>query len=371
MSIELASLKKLVSSDVLDVLIRFAVIVLLVIMCDRILAPFWSILVWALILAVALFPLHQKLARKLGGKDNHAATLLILGIVLILGTPTVLLTHAFTSSIFDVRDAVTSDALHIPAPKETVKDWPIIGPKVFENWTAASTDTAAYIESMQPQFGNITRKILAATKNLIGTLFLFLGALIIAGVMMAYHRSGRAAMERVFTRFAGKSGPNLLNLSTATIRSVTVGVLGVAFVQSLLLGVGFVIGGVPFAGVLALIALVLGILQIPAALITLPVIAWIWAKGDASTVMNIALTIYLVLAALSDNVLKPMLLGRGVDAPMPVVLLGALGGMFSAGFIGLFIGAVGLAVGYQVFMAWVNQGVPPSPETEVREDPAQ
>ena len=132
------------------------------------------------------------------------------------------------------------------------------------------------------------------------------------------------------------------------------GVIGVAFIQALLLGVGFIMAGIPAAGVLALIVMVLGILQLPAAIISLPAIAYLWLSGDTSITTNMIYTIYLLVAGLADNVLKPILLGRGVDAPMPVILLGALGGMVSGGIIGMFVGAVLLAVGYQVFMDWVD-----------------
>jgi predicted PurR-regulated permease PerM len=127
---------------------------------------------------------------------------------------------------------------------------------------------------------------------------------------------------------------------------------------------------------LALLVMVVGILQLPALIISLPVIAYLWAGGDASTTVNIVFTIYLLLAGMADNVLKPMLLGRGVDAPMPIILIGALGGMVSAGIIGLFLGAVLLAVGYQLFMEWVDEdgaeenAMEQSPGTAAVEPPA-
>jgi predicted PurR-regulated permease PerM len=152
-------------------------------------------------------------------------------------------------------------------------------------------------------------------------------------------------------------------LSTLTVRSVAAGVLGVALIQALILGVGFFFAGVPAAGVLAVLILFLGILQLPAIIITIPVIAWIWGTGDGSTVMNSIWSVYLIVGGFSDGILKPMLLGRGVDAPMPVILIGALGGMVSAGIVGLFVGAVLLAVGYRLLMEWVAR----SEETEVVE----
>lgn len=172
---------------------------------------------------------------------------------------------------------------------------------------------------------------------------------------MAWGVPGMGAMRRVFIRLAGPAkGPQLLGLSVATIRSVVTGVLGVAFIQALLLGVGFYFAGVPAAGVLAVIVLLLGIMQLPAMILSLPVIAYIWMGGDQSVVLNIVFTVYILVAGMADNVLKPMLLGRGVDVPMPVVLIGALGGMVVGGFIGLFLGAVLLGIGYEIFMDWVN-----------------
>jgi predicted PurR-regulated permease PerM len=111
---------------------------------------------------------------------------------------------------------------------------------------------------------------------------------------------------------------------------------------------------VPAAGVLSIIAFVLGIAQIPALVVTIPAIAYIWLSGDYGSSSAITHTIILLLAGLTDNVLKPMMLGRGVDVPMPVILFGALGGMASAGIMGMFVGATALALGYNIFTHWVS-----------------
>jgi predicted PurR-regulated permease PerM len=143
-------------------------------------------------------------------------------------------------------------------------------------------------------------------------------------------------------------------LSVATIRAVAQGVVGVAFIQAILVGICLLVAGVPWAGVLALVVLVLGIAQIPAALITLPAIGWIWASGEYGTVAAVVYSVLLFVAGMADNVLKPLMLGRGVDAPMPVILLGALGGMGTAGILGMFVGATLLALGYQIFVGWIT-----------------
>ncbi|HWM29845.1 MAG TPA: AI-2E family transporter, partial [Woeseiaceae bacterium] len=200
-----------------------------------------------------------------------------------------------------------------------------------------------------------------------GAVLLFLGSLIVAGIMMAYAESGSRAMQRICSRLTDAArGPRLQKLATATVRSVAAGVIGVAFIQSILLGMGFLLAGIPAAGVLALIVMLIGILQIPALIISLPAVVYLWWSGDGSTTSNIVFTIYLLVAGMADNVLKPLLLGRGVDAPMLVILIGALGGMVTGGIIGLFVGGVLLAVSYQLFMEWVD-----SSETGLSAEPGQ
>jgi predicted PurR-regulated permease PerM len=158
---------------------------------------------------------------------------------------------------------------------------------------------------------------------------------------------------RILIAVHTEKGPLIAVLCTATIRAVAQGVVGIAFIQMMLIGVAFVIKGIPAAGPLALAVLLLGIMQLPATLITIPVIIFVFATEGAS-VATIIFSIYVFIAGLADNVLKPLLLGRGVDVPMPVVLIGALGGMVTGGVIGLFIGPVVLAVGYQLFWQWVE-----------------
>jgi predicted PurR-regulated permease PerM len=276
--------------------------------------------------------------------------------MVLIGGPVIMLGAMFAGFIQETYQAVSSNTLTISPPDPSVAGWPLIGEKLHAAWTEAANDLPAFLEQMQPQLGRLSSKLLATAASTMGAVLVFLGALIIAGIMMAFGESGSAAVQRIMSRLAGAAnGPRLHKLTTATIRSVATGVVGVAFIQALLLGVGFAFAGIPMAGVLALIVLLIGILQLPALLISLPAIGYLWWAGDGGTVNQIIWTVYLLLAGAADNVLKPMLLGRGVDVPMPVVLIGALGGMVSAGIVGLFIGAVILAVGYQLFMDWVER----------------
>jgi predicted PurR-regulated permease PerM len=354
---ENSSIQKLVSEELLDVFIRLGVIVVLAIMCTRIVAPFVSLALWSVVLAVGLYPLHKLIAARLGGKQGRASTVLVLAGLLLIGTPTVMLGGSFAEQVHKVYTNFEAGTLTVAKPKPAVAEWPLVGERIYTAWSAAATNLPDFVHKNRDQLKALSRRALAAATSTAGSIVLFLASPIVAGIIMAYGESGTGAMRRIISRFSGpERGAQLQGLITATVRSVATGVIGVAFIQALILGVGFIFAGVPAAGILAVVVMVLGILQAPALLVTLPVIAYLWMAGDASTTINVVSTIYLFIGGLADNVLKPLLLGRGVDAPMPVILLGALGGMVSGGIVGLFVGAVLLAVGYQLFMDWVTRG---------------
>jgi len=355
MPVDDSTLRKLLSQDFTDAVIRLGLLAFLVVVCVRVFAPFANLVLWALILAITLYPLHQRLARWLKGRQGSAATLLVVAGILLIGVPTVMLSASFARHVRNAYSAFENNSITIQQPDPKVADWPLVGQRVYSTWSKAADNLPMFIEENKVQLKNILKRVFAAAANTAGSLLLFVGALIIAGIMMAYGESGSITMQRIFNRLTGtERGPRLQSLSTATVRSVASGVIGVAFIQALLLGIGFILAGIPAPGVLALVVMLIGIVQLPAAIISLPAIAYLWWSGDASTTSNIFYSIYLIIAGMADNVLKPLLLGRGVDAPMPVILLGALGGMVSGGIIGMFIGAVLLAVGYRIFMEWVS-----------------
>jgi len=207
---------------------------------------------------------------------------------------------------------------------------------------------------MQPKIGNLATAALGFVAGIGGGLLLFLASLVVAGIMMAFGEGGERAIRSIFERIVvGKRGAEFVDLSTATIRAVAKGVLGVAFLQAIIVGICLLIAGIPWTGVLTVIVLVLAIAQVPALIATLPAIAYLWSSGNYGTGAAILYTVLLVVSGMVDNVLRPLMLGRGVDAPMPVILLGALGGMAAAGILGMFVGATLLALGYQIFMGWV------------------
>jgi predicted PurR-regulated permease PerM len=342
------------ASPLLDVLIRAGLILALAALCYKVLSPFLTLMVWAVILAVTIYPIHRYLAARIGGRQGLAATLLvIIGIVLIV-VPTAMLISSLGDSVQQLVNDVQNNSLKIPAPRPGVEKWPIIGKEIYRIWSKANADLPALVRSMQPKTGELAKTALGFVAKIGVELLRFIAAFIIAGIIMAFGESGSRSSLAIFQRMAGNTrGSKFARLSTATIRAVALGVIGIAFIQAIIVGLALLAVGVPWAGVLAVIVLILGIAQIPALIVTLPAIAYVWLSGAYSTGGAIAGTVVLLIAGMADNVLKPLMLGRGVDAPMPVVLLGALGGLGTAGILGMFVGATLLTLGYQIFMGWV------------------
>ncbi|RRV04597.1 AI-2E family transporter [Pseudomonas sp. v388] len=350
-----SSLSSRVSQDLLDVFIRAGLIAALVTVCYQVFRPFLELMVWAIILAVTLYPMQRWMLSRARIRAGLAATLVVALTLILLLLPTWLLAVSLTESVEALFTQIRSGSWHPPAPPDAVAGWPLIGPRLHALWLSASTDLTGTFHRLLPHLKGSGRAMLETAANLGAALLLFIGALIIAGICMAFADQGLDASQRIAARISRpERGPRIVTLCVSTIRAVALGVIGIAFIQMVLLGVGFVIMGVPGAGILAVAVLLLGIVQFPATLITLPVIIYV-ISTEGLVLPTIVFAVYSLIAGLADNVLKPLLLGRGVDVPMPVVLIGALGGMVVKGIIGLFLGPVILAVGYRIFWLWVDE----------------
>lgn len=340
----------------LDLVVNAGLLLLLVVLCYQVLAPFLGLLVWSLILAIVLYPFHQWLALRLGGRQGGAAALMVVLTLVLVGVPVALLSSSLADSVMALIDGVRNQTLHVPPPPARLASLPFVGDQLFSGWNLAATDLPALVQQLQPKIGDLARNALAFVGGIGGGILLFLLSFVVAAVVMAYGAGGSNTAAALASRIAGaERGGDFARLATATIRAVALGVVGVAAIQALLIGMGLLLFGVPAAGVLTVISLVLAVVQLPVSVVTLPVIAWVWLGGDFGAVSATLLTVWLLVAGLADNVLKPLFLGRGVDVPMPVVLLGALGGMVHNGIQGMFVGAVVLAIGYQLLMGWISE----------------
>jgi len=345
----------------IEIAVYLLLIFAIVTWCLQILMPFVSFVAWGVVIAVALHRPFLNLRDALGGRNRLAVTLFVVLSLVVVVLPT----WMFAGSLIDTAKALhagmESGQFDIPPANEEVRTWPLVGERLYANWSAAAANFEDWLEAHNDQVKLVAEKALGALSGIGLSVVQFIAAVLIAAVLLANEVSTKAAMQRFCQRLAGDRGDEMLTLSAATIRSVAVGVLGVAFIQALLGGLGMVLVGVPAAGVWALIILVLAIAQLPPLLVLLPAIIYVFST-DTGTAAAIVFAVWSVLVSFSDALLKPLFLGRGVEAPMPVILLGAIGGMLHSGIIGLFLGAVILALGYKLLMAWMAAG--PEPQDE-------
>ena len=332
--------------------IRLGILFLLLYWCFLIIAPFVPLVIWGAILAVAVYPLHTKLTSKLGGRNKTAAVLLALLGLAVLFTPVVMLSGSMIESVQAWAGDIERGTFEVPPPNESVQDWPIIGEDIYSAWQLASRDLTAAFERYAPQLEGLRNRLTAAAAGAGKGIIQMLLSIIIGGIFLASAEASAAGTRAVVNRLVGPRGPKLITLSEATVRSVAQGVLGVAFIQSILATVGLVLAGVPAAGLWAFLVLLLAIIQLPPILLLGPIAVYVFSIADPVTATIFA--VWSVLVSSSDVVLKPMLLGRGLDVPMLVILLGAIGGMILSGIVGLFVGAVVLVLGWELVEFWVT-----------------
>lgn len=333
--------------------IQIAAVALLVVWCFAILRPFLNIVVWGIIISVATYPAYLSLAKRLGGREKLSATILVLIGLAIIVVPTWLFASSSIGALQNLSASLDGGAVSVPPPADSVADWPLIGNKVFAIWSDAASSIESTLNEFAPQLKAFSLTALSAAGSTLGMALQFVLSVIIGGALLSSAASGYETTRNIAASLAGVArGHALVDLSIITVRSVVKGVLGVALIQTLMAAVGLVAIGIPAPGLWAGAVLVLAIIQLPPILVLGPIAFWFFSVADP-----VPATIFLVYAfivSFSDAVLKPMLLGRGVEVPMLVILLGAIGGAITQGIIGLFIGSVVLAMGYQIFSAWAS-----------------
>ena len=319
-----------------------------------ILKPFIPLIIWGGIIAVACYTPVLKLQGSLGGSKKRAVILFALIGLSIVIVPTWIFAGSMIESSTTLGKHVAEGTVHIPPPADGVKDWPLIGNKVHAAWSEAATNFTLFLQDNAEQLKSVGTTVLSKVAGAGLGILQLVFSILIAAAFLSNAETAAAAMQRFFRRVAGEKGDGLLNLSVATIRSVAVGVLGIAIIQATLAGLGMIAVGVPAAGLWALFVLVVAIAQLPPWLILGPVIVYVFSV-ESSTVATLFM-IWSLIVSFLDMALKPIMLGRGVEAPMLVILLCAIGGMVMSGIIGLFTGAVVLAMGYKLFQAWLEVG---------------
>ena len=339
------------SDNMMTSYIQIAAVTLLVFWCFTIIKPFIGMVLWALIIAVALYPLHQSLSAKMGNRQKLSATIFVLIALTILVLPTFLLAESSIAGLKSLATGLEAGLIVVPPPDESVSEWPLVGSTVYDIWSAAARNIEATLNQFEPQLRNAGKWALSFAGSTAITVLIFVFSIIVAGVFLVSADGGYRVASRIGKTLSEENGQSMIDMAIETIRSVAKGVLGVAVIQALLSAIGLVAIGVPAPGIWAGIILLLAIMQLPPLLILGPIAVWVFSVADATPATIFA--IYAFIVSISDGFLKPMFLGRGMDIPMLVILIGAIGGAFTSGIIGLFIGAIVLAVGYTLFMSWL------------------
>jgi predicted PurR-regulated permease PerM len=335
-----------------DIAIRIGVLALLIAWCFQILRPFITLVIWGTIIAIAFYPVCAKLGNLLGNRIKTAASIMTAITLLLIILPSIQMVGSLVDGMTYLNDKIQSGEIKVPPPPENIDSWPVIGKPLKSSWHEASVNLKATLTRYAPQLKTISLRLLELAMSTAMGLLHFTLSVIIAGVLMANAKGGGNLVKDLFVRLAGERGNDFADSSTITIRNVVKGILGVAILQGFLAGIGFAVAGVPGAGVWAFLCLFLAIIQIGIAPVAIPVTIYMFYSAD--TLTAVVLMVWLILVMLSENFLKPILLGRGAPVPMLVIFLGAIGGFLSMGFIGLFIGAVILSLGFKLIRAWLD-----------------
>ena len=327
--------------------------------CAQIVLPFLVPILWGGIIATAAYPLVFRLFPR---RPSLGAACFGIVALAVIVTPAWLFFDSVADFVIHIGKQWAQGELKLPEPRGDVADWPIVGPKLYAFWTKAVHTPQSVVEAYLPQLRDAGRWLIKSLGGITVALLQSLFAVALAIAFLVKAEATQRVLLPVVERIAPHRGEHIMTLASATVRAVAKGVLGVAVLQASLAWLGMSVAGVPGAGAWALVLLILAVAQLPSALVLVPVIIYVFATS--SKVVAISFLVWAILVGLIDNVVKPLVLGRGAGVPMLVIVVGAIGGMLSSGIIGLFVGSVVLAVGYELFAVWVRNeptaaGTPP------------
>jgi predicted PurR-regulated permease PerM len=335
-----------------ELAIRIGVLALLLYWTFTLVRPFVTIAIWSAVLTVALYPAYDWMVSQLGGRRRMAAALLtILNLLIVIG-PITWLVLGLIGGIQTVSERLDPAAL-VPAPPDTIKSWPLVGEPIYQFWDLASSNLRAAFAMIVPQLKPLGSAVLQLAADAGSGTIKFFVAIVVAGFLFSPAPSLLDAVSRFSRRVASARGEEFVRLAGATIRTVSRGVIGISVLQALLAGLGLLVAGVPAASLLTFAVLILGIIQIGPSIVLIPLIIWSWMTMDTSVAL--LFTAYMIPVSLLDNILRPLVMGRGLSTPMPIILLGVIGGTISYGITGLFLGPIVLAVFWELLVAWLRE----------------
>jgi len=336
----------------IDTTLRIGLLLAMIYWCFQIMSPFLYPIIWGSIIAVASYGSYQRLSSAIGDRPTWAALLVTLILLAVMIVPIALLTDSMATGIETIADEAKQGTLKIPPPPEGVAGWPLIGESLHAVWLKASVNIESVLKQFAPQLKSMGSWLLSAAAGAGFGLIQFALSILVAGLLLAKSGTSRRYTSAFATRLAGTKGVEFVEIAGKTVNGVTRGILGVAIIQGILAGLGFLVAGIPGAGLWAFVAMVLAIIQIGILPVTLPAIIYMFATAEPLTAT--LFLIWNIVISTADNVLKPLLMGKGAAVPIPIIFIGALGGFMASGILGLFTGAIILSIGYTLYLAWIE-----------------
>jgi len=344
-------LRDALSTQSIDIVIRLGFFCLLAYWSFRVIAPLLTILLWSAVLTVALYPLFDWLARWLGRRGLAATLISSLCLMIVVG-PVTWLGFGLIGAIGSVINGLDAGQLVMPLPAESVKLWPLIGEQLHRIWTLSATNLKAALTEIAPYLKPLGSQLLEMAQSAFVGLVELLVSIIVTGFLLTRGPQLVEASSAFLGRVLSHRGKETVQLVGATIRNVSRGVVGIALLQSVLAGAGFLAAGIPSASVLAFLTLLLSIAQIGPAILLIPITIWSWTVMD--TMQALVFTAYMVCVGVIDNILRPLVMARGLTTPMPIIMIGVIGGIIAYGIVGIFFGPIVLSIAWAVLVIWVQ-----------------
>ncbi|MDQ0559031.1 putative PurR-regulated permease PerM [Rhizobium mesoamericanum] len=338
-------------------LVRIGIIGLFAYWSLQLVAPFALIIIWSAILAVALFPLFDALSRLLGDRPALSASVIVIACLVLIIAPLALVAVNFADAVQALVSQLKTDNFTLPAAPEAIRGWPVVGERLHDGWNQIASNLAATIMKFQAPLREIMGVVLAKLASIGGGVLSFVASIVLSGIFLTMSPRLAATIQVLASRIGGERGVGFARLAGSTVRNVSRGVIGVALLQTLLCALCFAFFDIPARGALTFLVFMLCLMQLGPGLVLVPAIVWAWFSWPTS--LAFAFTVVAIPITVVDNVLKPILMSRGLSTPMPVILIGVIGGTLSHGLLGLFLGPIVLSVFYELLRAWAWPSTPP------------
>ncbi|QLY27120.1 AI-2E family transporter YdiK [Bdellovibrio sp. KM01] len=343
------------STPITKTLLTSIVILSLGLVSLWVLSPFIPSLFWAAMITITTWPLLEKLTRRMGGRRGLAITIMMIAMAALVIAPIgagayILFTHV-DDGIAWLRELPNKQ---LPPLPEFVTTMPLVGPKISEKWAEFGAKDPTYITEQVRAFSLSAMNYMATAAKEASLFFVYLLLTLgLTGFLYATGETAANGIRKFFIRLAGERGDHAVILAAQSVKAVAMGIVITAAIQTALAGIGLFLTDVPLPGVLTAVAFILCIAQIGVIIPMLIAVGWLYFKDQ--TVVATSLLVWALFVTAIDNFIRPVLIHKGADLPMILILAGVIGGLLSFGPIGLFIGPVILAVTYRLLESWVTE----------------